>query len=110
MAKTVNEKSPLYMTLVFKDELQAPLVPTTVEWRLDDMETEPPTEVVAWTVIPSPLSTMKFTIPGSNNVIGTNTKTREEKMFGIRVNDGMASEAHQEFQYHVLNLTGPSGA
>ncbi len=109
MTQTVNEKSPLYMKMEFTDENGDDLIPTTVEWRLDDMEEDPPTEIVAWTNIPSPAATVNVTIPGSNNLIADNTKSREEQMFGIRVDDSLASEGHQEFQYYVLNLTGPSG-
>ena len=104
---SVNEKSPLFMTMVFKDELGAALVPTTVEWRLDDKTNG--TEVVAWTSIASPASTMTFTIPPDNNAIEDETNVSETQIFGIRVDDGLASEAHEEFEYSVLNLTGPTG-
>jgi len=107
MAKTVNEKSPLFMTVEFKDETGSPLIPTTVEWRLDDKETN--TEIVDWTNLPSPAATMTVIIPATNNEIVNEAKVREERMFGVRANVGMGAEAHAEFQYHVLNLTGPSG-
>lgn len=108
MADTVNEKSPLYMTMVFTDENDAPFVPTTIEWRLDDREDD--SEIVAWTALGSPASTMNVTIPASNNIIVTETKTRERRSFGIRIDDGLLAEAHAEFHYHVLNLLGASGA
>ena len=108
MARTVNEKSPLFMAIVFKDENGAALVPSTVEWRLDDLELG--AEIVAWTLLPSPASIMSVIIPSSNNVINDETMVRERRAFGIRVNSTLAAEAHEEFQYHVLNLTGPSGA
>ncbi len=108
--QTVNEKSPLYMTMKFEDENGADIVPTTVEWRLDDMEEDPPAEIVAWTSIPAPAATMNVTIPGSDNLISDTTKSREEQMFGIRIDDGMDTEGYQQFQYNVLNLVGPSGS
>ena len=107
--RTVNEKSPMFMTLVFTDEAGDPLVPTTAEWRLDNKETDPVTEIVAWTTMPAPASTMTVTISGANNAINDETKVREERAFGVRVDDGLAGEAHSEFQYHIINLTGPSG-
>ncbi len=109
MATTVKEKSPLFMTMVFKDELGVLLVPTTVEWRLDDKETEPAVEIVPWTAIPAPTSTMTLTIPGSDNFINDETKVKEARMFGIRVDDGLIGEAHDEFPYDVINVTGPTG-
>lgn len=108
MSQIVNEKSPLFMTMIFKDEFKAPLIPATLEWRLDDMETDPPTEVVPWTSIPSPAATTLFTIPGSKNLIGDPKNIQEGKMFGLRVNDTLTNEAHAQFAYHVLNITGPS--
>jgi len=107
MATTVNEKSPLYLTVKFKDEFDAPLIPTTIEWRLDDKEID--AEIVGWTILGSPAATMNVTVPATNNEIVNEDKVREERMFGIRVNVGLGAEAHAEFQYHVLNLTGPTG-
>lgn len=103
----VNEKSPVFMQMVFTDELEAPLVPTTVEWRLDDKEDG--TEIVPWTNLSSPASTMNLTVPGSNNNIKKETSVKEKRMFGIRVDDGLAGEGHAEFYYNVVNLTGPVG-
>ena len=106
MGRTVNEKSPLYMTMVFKDEIGDPLIPTTVEWRLDDHKG---TEIVAWTIMPGPAASMSVIIPGSNNLIQDEASVKESRTFGIRVNDSLASEAHGELKYDVLNLIGPSG-
>ncbi len=106
MANTVNEQSPLRVTVSFKDEDGAPLIPATVDWRLDDMEIN--AEVVPWTSLPSPAASMNVTIPASNNLIVDQTSVREERMFGVRADDGLGSEAHAQFQYHVLNLTGPT--
>ncbi len=105
MGNTVKERSPLFMTLVFKDENGAPLVPTTVEWRLDDRESD--TEIIPWTILASPAATMAVTIPGINNTIVTETNIRERRTFGIRLNDGLPAEAHDQLHYHVLNLFGP---
>ena len=103
----VNEKSALYMTMTFKDENGDPLVPAKVEWRLDDLTND--TEVVGWTNIPSPASTMTFVIPGDNNTIEDETHVKEQQVFGIRVDEGGVGEAHEELVYSVLNLTGPIG-
>ena len=108
MARTVNEKSPLYMTIVFTDEVDDPLIPASVDWRLDNADAA--TEIVGWTALGSIASTMNLTIPGSNNLITDEENVREGRILGIRVNDGTSSEAHEEFHYHVLNLQGPTGA
>ena len=108
MANTVNEKSPLYMTMAFTDENGDPLVPSTVEWKLDDIEQQ--SEIVPWTSLGGLAAIMNVVIPSANNAIVTETSVREERMFSVRVNDGLLAEAHEQFQYHVLNLYAPSGA
>ncbi len=105
---SVNEKSPLFMTMNFKDELDAPLVPSTVEWRLDDKTNG--VEIVPWTNLPGPADTMTMVIPGDNNVIDDADHIQELHAFGLRLDDGLAGEAYQELLYNVLNLIGPSGA
>ena len=110
MTVTVNEKSALYMTLNFKDEAGDALVPSTVHWRLDNLEVDPVTEIVAWTLLPSPAATMNMVIPSSNNIILDETRVRERRAFGVRVDVDLAGEGHQELQYHVMNLEGPVGA
>lgn len=107
-ARTVNEKSPLYMTVGFQDENGDPLIPTTAEWRLDDRETD--AEIVGWTNMPTPAASMSVLIPAANHTIVDEEKVREKRTFGIRSNGGLAAEAHQEYHYHVLNLYAPSGA
>ncbi len=105
--QSVNEKSPLFMTLGFTDEVGDPLVPTKVEWRLDAKTV--PAEIVDWTVLPSPASTMNLTIPGSDNVIVDETHISELMAFGVRVDESLIGEAHAEFPYRIINLTGPTG-
>ena len=108
MSTTVNEKSPLYVTVNFWDENGDPLIPTKAEWRLDDRETE--VIIQDWKDMPTPAASMSVTIPGSDNAIVTETNVREERTFSIRANGGLPAEAHQEFQYHVINLYAPLGA
>lgn len=96
------------MTMNFRDELDAPLIPNTVEWRLDDKTNN--TEIVPWTVVPTPAATMTLTIPGDNNTIEDETHVKEMQIFGLRLDDGLPGEAHQELLYNVLNLVGPTGA
>ncbi len=105
--QTVNEKSPLRMTMVFTDFDGSPLTPNTVEWRLDDKTND--AEIVAWTVLASPNSTMTVVIPGDDNIIEDNAHVKELQVFGVRVDDGLAGESHSEFVYNVLNLSGPTG-
>lgn len=108
MSATVNEKSPLFLTLTFTDEVGAPLIPSTVDWRLDDLEQD--LEIVGWTALVGPAASMTLTVPATNNIINDTTKVREARMLGIRINENLLLEAHEQRKYHVLNLFGPSGA
>lgn len=104
---SVNEKSPVRMTMVFTDFDGSPLIPATVEWRLDDLTNG--AEVVGWTNLPGPTSTMTVIVPGSDNVIDDAENVKEVQLFGVRVDDGLAGEGHSEFAYNVANLKGPVG-
>ena len=109
MTNTVNEKSMLCITLSFKDCEGLPLVPATVEWRLDD--TKNSTELVDWTALTGTMeSTMKMVVPASNNTIVDETNNREPRILGIRINVGLDSEAHDQYKYHIINLTGTLSA
>lgn len=101
---SVNEKSPIRMTMVFTDEDGAPLTPTTVDWRLDDKTNG--TEIVAWTSLPGPASTMTKTVPGTDNLIDDDTHVVEKQVFGVRVDEGLAGEAYADLTYNVANLHG----
>lgn len=104
MTNSVNQDSPLYMSLTFTDEDGDPLIPTTVEWRLDDREDD--SEIVDWTSLSSPAASMSMVIPGSNNSIVDETKNRERRTYGIRVDNTLAGEGYEEFHYHVVNIFG----
>ncbi len=104
---SVNEKSPVFMTMSFKDELDVPLIPSTVDWRLDDKTNNE--EIQPWTSIPTPSATMTLTVPGDDNVINDEANIKEEHVFGIRVDDGLPGEAYSELLYNVVNLIGPIG-
>ena len=103
---SVNEKSPIRMIMVFTDEDGLPLIPNTVDWRLDDMTND--AEVVAWTSLAGPASTMIVTVPGSNNLIDDETHVVEKHTFGVRLDDGLPGEAYAELTYNVANLSGPA--
>ncbi len=104
---SVNEKSPIEMTVVFTDAAGDPLTPSTVDWRLDDKTNG--TEIVGWTVLGGISSTMTVVVEGSNNVIAKEKNVKELQIFGIRVDDGLAGEGHAEIAYNILNLSGPTG-
>lgn len=104
MSITVNEQSPLFITLTFTDEVGGALIPTTVEWRLDN-STEG-TEIVDWTALPGPAASMSMVIGDEHHVISDSSHVKEGRILGIRINNGIALEAHEQHKYHVLNMYG----
>lgn len=109
MTTSVNERSPIFITITFTDESGNPVTPTTVDWRLDDVTDNVTTQIVDWTNLPSPASTMQVTVPGSNNNIVDEDHNTEQRVFGVRVDDGLQTEGYSQKQYNVLNLVGPTG-
>ena len=93
--------------MVFTDELGAPLIPATVDYRIDDRTNG--TLIVDWTALPTPAATMNFTIPGDKNTIEDEDHVKEVQIFGVRVDDGLPGEGHSELIYNVINLVGPTG-
>ena len=107
MSNVVNEKSPLFLTIVFKDENDAPVTPVSADWRLDDREDD--TEIVGWTSLGATASTMSHVIEAQYNAISNETKTQERRTFTVRMDVGLSTEAHQWLHYEVLNGFGPTG-
>lgn len=95
------------MTMVFTDQVGDPLTPQSVDYRIDDKTNG--TEIVGWTSLPGPASTMNFTIAGDRNTIEDDVHVKEIQIFGIRLDFGLAGEAHSQLEYNVLNLLGPTG-
>ena len=90
--------------MAFTDADGVPVVPTTVDYRLDDLTND--AEVVAWTPLAAPASSMNFTIPADDNVIGDDSHLSEVRQVVVRVDDGLASEGHEDKVYDLINLQG----
>lgn len=100
---TIDEASALFMTLTFTDENDLPIVPATVKWRLDDLTNG--VEVKAWTAL-TPASTITFTISALDNAIAVQTNVLENREALVRVNEGLATQAHEHKLYRIENHTG----
>lgn len=94
--------------MIFTDENGDPIVPTTVDYQIFDRTND--TEVVPWTALPSPTSTMNFIVTGDRNAIEDESHVKEIQIFGIRVDNNLAGEGYSEIIYNVLNLEAPIGA
>ena len=98
---TINEKSPIQLTVNFLDADGNPIPVVTVEWRLIDVASQ--TVQKNWTsqVNNNPLI---FSIPATDNTIVDTRRSSEDKDVIIRVNTGLSTEAHETHRYTVNNL------
>lgn len=103
MADTVNEKSPYRVSMAFTDFDDQPVAPTSVDWRLED---EDGNELKSWTALGGPAANMSVVVGGSFHVISDDNRTKEGRVFGVRIDDGLSTEGYEEFHYQVMNLHG----
>lgn len=102
--QVINEQSALFLTFTFTDENGDPIVPSTIEWRLDDITND--TEVVGWTNIGSPATSVNVTISAQNNLISNQDNVYETRRVTVRIDEGQSTEGNQEKEYRIKNLHG----
>lgn len=98
----VNEGSASDIVSTLVDETGAAFTPTTARYRLDDLTSG--TEVIAWTTIATPSSSMTVTIPATANVIVDTNLPEETKVFTLESDFGTSAAQTQDFRYQVRNL------
>lgn len=99
----VNELSPVFITVTFRDETGALITPTTVDWRLDDISNK--NEILDWAPL-TPSNPLSFTVPATANAVADVSRSEEIKEVVIRADDGLAGEAHTPHRYTVINIQG----
>ena len=104
MTTTVREGSALFLTFTFTDENGDPVTPVSVHWRIDDVESG--TEVVDWTAVSSPASTVNVTVNPTYNAIIDATKVVEKRILTVRMDNSLATQAFDSKVYRVQNLYG----
>ena len=108
MSQTViTEGSALFLKFTFKDETNVPIVPSTIEWRVDNV-TNPhsPVEVLTWANVPVPASSVDVQIAGTDNGITDQDKVFELREVTVRVDNTLSTQATQHKRYRVKNLEG----
>jgi hypothetical protein len=100
----INEGSALYFTFTFKDENGAPVIPTSIDWRLDDVTNN--VQVLDWAAIGVPAASVNITVEGANNAISAQTNAIEERKVTVRINSGGPDAAYQDKTYKLQNLYG----
>lgn len=103
MSRTHNELSEVVVTVKPLDTNNNPYTPSTARYRVDDCKTGK--ELVGWTTIVSPSSSMEVIIPGTvNAIIGSNRQTPESKVLTVNTDKDLATQHYEEYIYRVKDL------
>ncbi len=103
---TINEGSPLFVAVTFKDELGADLVPTAIRWRVDDITGKTDTERKAWTGIGVPAATVNIVVSALDNDILVSTRAYENAVITVQTDLGLPTQSSQRKEYRIKNLRG----
>lgn len=106
MAQTVvNELSSLFLTFTFEDEVGDDLVPSTIDWRIDNVnDPHAPVEVTSWTAVVGMASSVAIQIPGSSNNISDQDLGYENRLVTVRMDSTLSTQAYQDKEYLIQNL------
>ena len=102
MARIINELSQATITAFPKDTLNQPYTPINARYRVDDCRSE--TEMVPWTAIAVPSTSMQIIIPGPLNTIVCDRHQQERKVLTVTTDDGLDTEHNEQYIYSVRNL------
>lgn len=103
MSRTHNELSQVTVTVNPIDTAGAAYTPTTARYRIDDCLTGK--ELVAWTTIDTPSTSMQISIPGSvNAIINSDRSTPESKILTVNTDNGLTTQQYSEYVYRVKDL------
>lgn len=101
--QVIKEGSANFLTITFKNEDDTLIVPTTVDWRIDNKTAG--VEILDWASL-TPASSILQTISGLLNVLTSQDSVHELFVVTIRADDGLATQAFQSHHYRVKNLYG----
>ncbi len=102
----VNEGSALYLKLSFFDEDSLSVIPTTVEWRLDDI-TDPhtPVEVADWAAL-TPATVINHQVTAAQNAMLSQDNNFESRLVTIKTDGGLSTQGLEYKSFLVKNLHG----
>ena len=102
MARIYNELSEVTVTVTPFDTSGDPHTPTTARYRVDDCLTNK--ELVPWTDIVTPSTSMQIAIPGSVNAIIGKRNTPEAKILTVNTDNDLSTQHFEEYVYRVKDL------
>jgi len=103
----INELSSLFLTFVFTDEVGDPVVPTTIDWRVDNVD-DPhiPVQILDWAIVSGVAASVNVQIAGNNNGITNADEIWEKRLVTVRMDSTLSTQAFQQKFYRIKNLNG----
>lgn len=102
MGRIYNELSVVTITINPFDTNGDPHTPTTARYRLDDCLTKE--QLIDWTDIPTPSTSMQVIIPSVNNAIIGERRNPEPKVMTVNTDKGLVTEHFGEYIYRIRDL------
>lgn len=99
---TVNEGSTCYLKVDFYDESGKALSPSSVSYRIDDLETG--TSILASTSV-APASSITITISPSDNAMVNSGLSTETHRITVQAPFRYHEQINGQYDYQVANLT-----
>lgn len=100
--ETINEESSCLLTVNFKDENGAAIIPTTAYYSIYCESNS--SEILAESEIPDPQSEQIIVITQAQNAIILGANNLEMKLVTLRWTYGTGKQGTKEFRYRVRNL------
>ncbi len=102
--KQIKEGTTAYLTVAFTDKAGAPVAPSGLTYRIDDLASG--TEVLADTAV-TPGASVEITLPPSVHVPIGNART-QHRLVTIKATYGADDGINAEYEYELINLRGVS--
>jgi len=103
IGSTVKERNSATITAYFRNSSNAATVPTTVDYRIDDISTHTP--ITAWTSV-SPASEVSITVKSAENRIIANGDATERRQITVSADRGTTTETRDTTEWFVENIGG----
>ena len=103
MSATHNELTAVTVTITPEETNGDPYTPTTARFRVNDCLSGK--ELIGWTTIAVPSTSMQVDIAGSFNAIVNDTlQTPEKKVLTFNADNGLSTQTFTEYFYKIKNL------
>ena len=98
-----KEKSSFALTVYFRDSADAAEAPTTVDYRIDDIDRRE--SITGWTSV-TPGVSVSITVTANENRMLNHSFLREKRQITVSADKGLDGETRDTIQWYVENIQG----